>query len=40
VAAALRDGGAPPVDPDDAVAVLGVLDAARRSAADRTTVKV
>ena len=40
VAAALRDGGPPPVDPDDAVAVLGVLDAARRSAADRTTVKV
>jgi len=32
VAAMVRDGGPPPVDPDDAVAVLEVLDAARRSA--------
>ena len=30
----LRDGAAPPVDPEDAVAVLEVLEAARRSAAD------
>jgi scyllo-inositol 2-dehydrogenase (NADP+) len=29
---ALRDGGPPPVDPADAVAVLEVIDAARRSA--------
>jgi len=28
---ALREGGPPPVDPADAVAVLGVIDAARRS---------
>ena len=34
VVRALRDGGAPPVDPDDAVAVLEVLDAVRRSATD------
>jgi predicted dehydrogenase len=40
LAAALRDGGPPPVDPGDAVAVLRVLDAARRSAADRTTVRL
>ena len=33
VVAALRDGAPPPVDPADAVAVLEVLDAARRSAA-------
>ena len=32
---ALRDGGPPPVDPADAVAVLEVLDAARRSAAEQ-----
>ncbi|MFF4652712.1 Gfo/Idh/MocA family oxidoreductase [Streptomyces sp. NPDC001380] len=38
VAAALRDGAAPPVDPRDAVAVLAVLEAARRSAAAGTTV--
>jgi predicted dehydrogenase len=29
---ALREGGPPPIDPDDAVAALAVLDAARRSA--------
>lgn len=32
VARALRDGGSPPVDPADAVRVLGVIDAARDSA--------
>ena len=36
--AALRDGGPPPVDPRDAVAALRVLDAARRSADERTVV--
>jgi scyllo-inositol 2-dehydrogenase (NADP+) len=35
---ALRDGGPPPVDPADAVAVLDVLEAARHSAASRQTV--
>ncbi|HEY6526360.1 MAG TPA: Gfo/Idh/MocA family oxidoreductase [Solirubrobacteraceae bacterium] len=40
LAAALRDGGPPPVDPGDAVAVLRVLEAARRSAAARTTISV
>ena len=34
VVAALRGQAPPPVDPDDAVAALRVLDAARRSAAD------
>jgi predicted dehydrogenase len=37
---AVRGGGPPPVDPDDAVAVLGVLDAARQSAASGTTVRL
>ena len=32
---ALREGGPPPVDPADAVAVLEVIDAARRSAAEQ-----
>jgi predicted dehydrogenase len=32
---ALREGGPPPVDPADAVATLEVIDAARRSAAER-----
>jgi predicted dehydrogenase len=40
VAEALRGGGAPPVDPEDAVAVLAVLDAARQSAAAGTTVRL
>jgi scyllo-inositol 2-dehydrogenase (NADP+) len=40
VADALRGDSAPPVDPRDAVEVLRVLDAARRSAADRTTVSL
>jgi predicted dehydrogenase len=35
---ALRTGGSPPVDPGDAVAALRVLEAARRAAAERTTV--
>ncbi len=34
LAAALRDGGPPPVDPRDAVTTLRVLEQARRSAAD------
>jgi predicted dehydrogenase len=38
VVAMVRDGAPPPVDPWDAVAVLEVLDAAQRSAADRATV--
>jgi predicted dehydrogenase len=38
--AALRSGGAPPVDPRDAVTTLRVLEAARRSAADRSVVAV
>ncbi len=37
--AALRDGGAPPVDPHDALVTLRVLEHARRSAADRTVVE-
>jgi len=32
----LLEGTAPPVDPEDAVAVLEVLDAVRRSATDGT----
>ena len=35
---ALRTGGPPPVDPDDAVAALRVLEAARQAAATRTTI--
>jgi predicted dehydrogenase len=38
LARALRSGGAPPVDPEDAVAVLAVLDAAARSAASGAVV--
>jgi scyllo-inositol 2-dehydrogenase (NADP+) len=40
LAAAVRDGGPPPVDPLDAVAALNVLEQARRSAATRTTISV
>lgn len=40
LAAALRDGGTAPVDPRDAVAGLRVLEAARRSAAERTVVRI
>ena len=35
---ALRDGGPPPVDPHDAVETLRILEAARRSAANREVV--
>jgi predicted dehydrogenase len=38
VVAALRKGSPPPVDPADAVAGLEIIEAARRSAADRTVV--
>lgn len=38
VVACLREGAPPPVDPADAVATLTVLEAARRSAAERTVV--
>ncbi len=34
VVAAIRDGGSPPVDPDDAVVGLEIIEAARRSASD------
>lgn len=40
VAAMVRDGAPPPVDPDDAVAVLEVLDAARHSARDGAVVPI
>ena len=40
LAEALTSGGLPPVDPNDAVVGLGVLDAARQSAASGTTVRV
>jgi predicted dehydrogenase len=38
VAAALREGGPPPVDPRDAVTTLRILEAARKSAATRQSV--
>ncbi len=38
VVAMVRDGSPPPVDPRDAVAVLEVLDAARRSERDRAVI--
>jgi predicted dehydrogenase len=40
VAAAVRDGTAPPVNPNDAVAGLEIIAAARRSAADAAVVRV
>jgi scyllo-inositol 2-dehydrogenase (NADP+) len=40
VLAAVRDGGPVPVDPHDAVAVLDLLEAARRAAAERSAVRV
>jgi len=40
VAATLREGSAAPVAPDDAVAALSVLEAARRSAAERRTISL
>jgi predicted dehydrogenase len=36
----LRGGAAPPVSPGDAVAGLWVLDAARRSAAERSVIRL
>lgn len=38
VVEALQNGGPPPVDPADAVAVLEIIEAARRSAADRRVI--
>jgi scyllo-inositol 2-dehydrogenase (NADP+) len=40
IAAALRDGTPPPVDPADAVAGLRIIEAARRSAAERAVIEV
>jgi predicted dehydrogenase len=40
LAAALRDGGPPPVDPRDAVSTLRILEAARQSAEARTVITV
>jgi predicted dehydrogenase len=40
IAAALRDEAPPPVDPDEVVAALEVLDAARMSATERRVVAV
>jgi predicted dehydrogenase len=40
VAASLREGAPPPVDPEDAVSVLEVLDAARTSSAEGRVVEV
>ena len=40
VAKALREGAPPPVDPDDAVAALTVIEAARRSSAERRVIAV
>lgn len=40
VARAIRDGAPPPVDPWDAVTVLRILEAARRSAAEGTVVRL
>jgi predicted dehydrogenase len=36
----LRDGAPPPVDPNDAIAVLEVLEAARRSSLERTAIQL
>jgi predicted dehydrogenase len=40
VVAWLRDGAPPPVDPRDSVAVLHLLDAARRSAASHSVIEL
>jgi predicted dehydrogenase len=40
VVAMVRDGAAPPVDPRDSVHVVEILDAARRSASERSTVRL
>jgi predicted dehydrogenase len=36
----LREGAPPPVDPEEAVAVLAVIDAARRSAREGVVVEL
>ncbi|MGV1035620.1 MAG: Gfo/Idh/MocA family oxidoreductase [Candidatus Nanopelagicales bacterium] len=40
LAAALRDGGPPPVDPSDALTTLRIIEAARESSASRTVVNL
>jgi predicted dehydrogenase len=40
VAACLRDGAPPPVDPADAVAALDIIHAAQQSAAERAVVRL
>lgn len=40
IAAALREGAPPPVDPDDAVAGLRIIEAARRSAAEHRVIEL
>jgi scyllo-inositol 2-dehydrogenase (NADP+) len=40
ITAALRDGTAPPVDPSDAVAVLAIIEAARRSVAGEAVIRL
>ena len=40
IAAALREGTPPPVDPSDAVAVLEIIEAARRSAAEGAVIRL
>jgi predicted dehydrogenase len=40
LASALTGGGPPPVEPRDALAALAVIEAARRSAQERTVVSL
>jgi predicted dehydrogenase len=40
IAAALRDGASPPVDPADAVAVLEIIEAARQSGSEARVVEL
>ncbi|HYH78982.1 MAG TPA: Gfo/Idh/MocA family oxidoreductase [Longimicrobium sp.] len=40
IAAALRDGTPPPVDPADAIAALEIIEAARRSASERAVIPI
>jgi scyllo-inositol 2-dehydrogenase (NADP+) len=40
IAAALRSGGPPPVDPVDSIAVLEIIEAAQRSSAERVEVEL
>jgi predicted dehydrogenase len=40
IAAALRDGAPPPVDPADSVAGLEIIEAARRSSAERAVIRL